>query len=361
MQDAALFKDDSEPAWVSEWLASRSQKAQQKEERQAAAGDAPAAVADPAAAAAREAQRWQRIEAAAAELQRWLADQIGRGLGALNAELLQGWQTMAARLVDAQAPGLAQRLRDAADSAAARDTERTLQRLGLLQLACEALSRRAGLGADLQAELRSVAGWPHDKAEVLAAAAPLADRWTVLGVATELRDAKLTERRVWLHGRQSGRRAWLLDHAFAGRGFEQSWLSGRSVAATLAAFPGSAGLRMLCAATEGAPGAPEWPVTRWADEWQRLAARQAASPWVNLHPLVLPDSVVAVPAAGQTVAAHAGRALRLRLGDEDTWALLAATGGHPVTLMGEWDGVALRPLTAWLPGQAAPLWHRSAE
>ncbi len=360
VQNAALFKDEAEPAWVSEWLATRSEKAQKKEERQAAAADKPATPADPAAAAAREAQRWQRIEGAAGELQRWLADQIGRGLGALNAELLQGWATMAARLVDAQAPGLAQRVRDAAGSALARDTERTLHRLGLLQLACEALQRRNSLSADLQAELRTVAGWPHDKAEVLAAGAPLTDRWTVLGSATEQRDDKLTERRVWLQGAGSGRRAWLLDHAFGGRGFEQAWLTGSSVQATLVAFPGTAGLRVLCASTEAALGPPAWPATTLAAEWQQLALRCAASPWVGLHPLLLPDAVAA-QLAGQTLAVCEGRTLRLQLGDTDTWALLAATGGQPVTLMGEWDGVALRPLTAWLPQQPTPLWQRSSE
>lgn len=359
-QNAALFKDASEPAWVSEWLATRADKAQKKEERQAAAAEKAAAPVDPAAAAAREAQRWQRIEAAAGELQRWLSDQIGRGLGALNAELLQGWQTMAARLVDAQAPGLAQRVRDAAARAEARDHEGTLQRLGLLQLACEGLQRRASLSADLQAELRTVAGWPYDKAEVLAAAAPVEDRWTVLGVATEQRDDKLTERRVWLQGERSGRRAWLLDHAFGGRGFEQSWLAGTRVAATLAWFPGTAALRALCAASDGIPSAAPAPVATPADEWQRVAERCAASPWVHLHPLVLSGTVV-LRAGGQSLAQCEGRRLRLLLGEADTWTLLAAAGGHPCTLMAEWDGAALRPLTAWFAGESAPLWQRSPE
>lgn len=359
-QNAALFKDASEPAWVSEWLSTRADKAQKKEERQAVAAEKAAAPVDPAAVAAREAQRWQRIEAAAGELQRWLSDQIGRGLGALNAELLQGWQTMAARLVDAQAPGLAQRVRDAAEQAEAREHEATLQRLGLLQLACEGLQRRASLAADLQAELRSVAGWPYDKAEVLAAVAPVQDHWTVLGVATEQRDDKLTERRVWLQGERSGRRAWLLDHAFGGRGFEQAWLTGTRVAATLAWFPGSAALRALCAATEGVPAAPAWPATTPADEWQRVAERCAASPWVSLHPLVLADAVP-LRAGAQNLAQCNGRRFRLLLGDTDSWLLLAATGGHPCTLMGEWDGAALRPLTAWRAGEAAPLWQRSPE
>ena len=80
-QHAAEFASGDAPGWVAEWLASRSEKAEKHAEKQAAkVADAP--PADPAAGDKREAQRWQRIEAAAQDLRRWLADQIARGLGA---------------------------------------------------------------------------------------------------------------------------------------------------------------------------------------------------------------------------------------------------------------------------------------
>ena len=235
-RDAQLFKASEAPAWVSEWLASRQEKAQKKEERQVEKAAAPV---DEKVAEKREAQRWRRIEGAAQELQRWLADQIARGLGALNAEVLKAWQTMAARMVDAQAPGLAARVREAAAglNQGADAPEQTLQRLGLLHLICEGLQRRTQLPLAVQADLRSAAGWPHDKAEVLADGQRVPDRWTVLGNVTEERDDKLTERRVWLQGERSGRRALLLEHVFGGRGFDTPWLAGTAVEATLAFFP----------------------------------------------------------------------------------------------------------------------------
>jgi hypothetical protein len=357
-QDAALFTAKESPAWVSEWLSSRVEKAQKKEERQQEKAAAPA---DPLAAAKREEQRWQRIEGAAQELQRWLADQLSRGLGSLSADVLKTWQTMAARMVDAQAPGLGQRLREAAAgvNGGADWPERSLHRLGLLQLACEALQRRAQLSPALQADLRTAAGWPHDKAEVLAEGERVSDRWTVLGCVSEERDDKLTERRVWLHGERSGRRAWLLDHAFGGRGFEQSWLTGTSVEAALAYFPGGRALRALAAETAGAPGPAAWPCAALNDEWQAIAQRVAACPWVSLHPLVVRDAVP-VRAAERMLLVADGRALTLQLGEADGWTLLAASGGHALNLMGEWDGHALKPLTAWRAPAAPPLWQRSA-
>ena len=356
-QATAPFTADAAPAWVSEWLSSRSEKAQKKEEMRAEKAATPV---DPQAAAQREAQRWQRIVSAAAELQRWLADQLARGLGSLNPELLKTWHTQAARLVDAQAPGLGLRVREAAAGIHQGEDwpERSLHRLGLLQLACEALSRHEQLDADVQADLRTLVGWPHDKAEVQERGDKLADQWTVLGLIIDDRDDKLTERRVWLQGAHSGRRAWLLDHTFAGKGFEQVWTAGAVVQATMAFFPGAAGLRTLALDTQLLSQAPQWPAVALDAEWQQLARRCARCPWVNLHALVLCDAVV-THTGNVTQAVAAGQSLPLALGEADTWRLLAATGGHPVNLMGEWDGRQLRALTAWAAPGASPVWQRS--
>ncbi|MBB4845372.1 hypothetical protein HNP55_003922 [Paucibacter oligotrophus] len=360
-QDAALFAASEAPAWVGEWLATRSEKAQKKEEK---AAEKAAMPVDPQAAAdrqaQREAQRWQRVTAAAAELQRWLADQLARGLGSLNPEVIKSWHTMAARLVDAQAPGLGQRVREAAQGLHAGEDwpERSLQRLGLLQLACEALARRETLSAELQADLRSLVGWPHDKAELQETGEKLADQWTVLGQLTEEREDKLSERRVWLQGAASGRRACLLDHVFAGKGFEQVWPTGAVLQATLVFFPGAAGLRALALDSQALEQAAHWPSATLAEEWQQLALRSARSPWLNLHPLLLSEALL-LNRGEATLAVAGGQSLVLDLGEAERWRLLAVTGGQAVQLMGEWDGRRLRPLTAWA-GQGAPvLWQRS--
>lgn len=357
-QDASAFASTEAPAWVSEWLASRTDKAQKKEEKQASRAAAPV---DPQAVEKREAQRWQRIEGAAQELHRWLADQIAHGLGALGDEVLQTWHTMARRMVDAQAPGLGQRVRDAADGVRreADWPERTLERLGLLQLACDALARRAQLSPDVQADLRVVAGWPQDRSEVLAQGERMTDHWCVLGSVTEERDDKLVERRVWLHGQRSGRCAWLLDHAFGGRGFEHAWLAGTSIEATLAFFPGASALRALLVDAPGAPGPAHWPDGTDGDEWLGVAKRVAACPWANLHPLVLRDAVP-IRTGDRSELAGQGRAVSLAIGDADTWTLLAASGGRPLHVMGEWDGHRLVPLAAWSDSAGPAVWKRGA-
>lgn len=363
-QTPERFQSGEAPAWVSEWLASRADKAEKKEVRQAEKAEKAVQPVDPQQALKREEQRWQRLQESTQELQRWLSDQLVRGLGSLNVEALKSWSTMAGRMVDAQAPGLAQRIREAADGVRQGEDwpERTLARLGLLQLACDAMARRADLSPALQAELRVVLGWPLDKTEVLAEGERASDTWTVLGVASEEREAKLVERRVWLHGHQTGRRALLLDHAFGGRGFEQAWQVGSRVNAELAWFPGASGLRALPVefqAQAGNAAASAWPMPTWQDEWQTVAQRVAASPWVPLHPMVISQGVL-LQQGGRKLLVAEGQALPLALSDAEMWALLAGSGGAPMQWMAEWDGRRLKPLTAWRVEDGVPVWRRGA-
>ncbi len=364
-EHAPRFVDGPPPAWVGEWLASRGEKAQKKETQRAEQAAAPV---DPQAAAKREAQRWKRIEGAALDLQRFLADQLARGIGSLDATALKTWATMSARMVDAQAPGLGARLQETA-AGVRRDErwpERTLQGLGLLQLACDAFSRRDTLSPDQQADLRTLAGWPHDQAEVSASGERVADRWLVLGSVIEERANKLTERRVWLHGTRSGRAGWLLDHAFAGRGFDQFWFAGTAIDATLAFFPGASPLRALALerseASDGREAGDFLQRAAGASSheapWRQVAERVAACPWIALHPLLLRDVVVEV-ADGRAWLRQGDAAWPLRLGDAELWRLLACTGGASVTLAGEWDGAAIQALTAWTDG-GRPAWIKEA-
>ena len=63
---------------------------------------------------------------------------------------------------------------------------------------------------------------------------------------------------------------------------------------------------------------------------------------------------------GHLLAVADGRALMLVMGDTDQWKLLAASGGRPCHLLGEWDGHALKPLAVWSDDALAPLRQRSA-
>ena len=352
-RDANLFKSDTAPAWVAEWLGARTERAQKKDDKQREKALAP--PPDASVAFKSTQQRWKHIDAGVAELQQWLLDQVARGLGSMGSGSRAAWQSMAARLVDAKAPGLGQRLNNAAAglTQGADWPEQTLRQLGLLQMACEAVARRDALSEAANADLRVTLGWPLDKDAVLAQLDAVQDEWQVIGVIQEERENNLQERRVWLQGLRSGRRALLLEHSFAGKGFELAWLNASRHEAALAFYPSAAPLRALVASSAAnastastsisAPGAQDNASPE--QEWRAIAQRIADNPWIALHPLRCRE---AIPCrSGDGFGLHWGEHyLQLTINEAQGWALLALSGGQPLGLMGEWNGKTLRPLSA---------------
>jgi hypothetical protein len=255
---------------------------------------------------------------------------------------------MAARMVDAQAGALAGWLNAAG---AESDSAVLLARLGRLQLLIEAVQRRATLDAGVLADVRATLGWPLDRDEVLARGEAVDDVWRVDGQIVEEREQRLVERRVWLSGRRSGRRALLLDFSHGATGFETSWITGQARVGRLVFFPSAAPLRALSVQREAAPeaghagalaGVPE--TSGWHDELDRAAAAMAAHAWLPLWPLRLAGASIRV-VEDAVWACGEDHALPLAVPADQVPTLLALSGGAAVDLHGEWDGRTLRLLT----------------
>ncbi len=125
------------PAWVGEWLQSRVAGRPKREPG--------APVADPEAAARRAAVREERVAAGVEDLRLWLRDALRGGLGAQRLRSWEEWDGFAARMVDAQAPGAASRLRSLGSVAAGRPDgwpERLLSGMGAAAPAVRGLRPR---------------------------------------------------------------------------------------------------------------------------------------------------------------------------------------------------------------------------
>lgn len=346
------------PTWVDEWLRGRRERAA----RQTPAGEGatPGTGVAPEAAAAvakREAARWKRIGQGCAELERWIADTFRHGLANLGAAQREEAMNMAARMIDAQAPALATHLQGAmaAELRGMAGLPEMGERLGLLQLLNLAVHRRAALSPARVADLRAALGWPLDKEEVLTTGETVTDRWHVLGQHVVELPGRLAERRVWLHGLDSGRSALLQEFAHGGRGWERVWPGNHVLAATLHFFPGTVPLRAL-APTASALADP--PVASPSDTMtaiDRASASLAANPWLTQLPLRLHGRIQAADDAWY-LHTDAG-CMALQLDADNGWAVMAFAGGHPLCVMGEWEGRALLPLAAWTAH--GHYWHRS--
>jgi SWIM zinc finger len=307
------------PEWVVEWLSSRASSAERAASRPAP-GEPPR---DPEAAAKRAAEREARVAGGVEDLQRWLRDAVRGGLGAGRLRAWDEWDAFAARLVDAQAPGAAARLRSLGGVAAGRPDgwpERLLSGLSLLHLLCEAHVRADGPVRD---DVRALLGWNVGREDVLAGPR-VADRWAVLA-RTVIEQERLRVQRTWLWGLETGRPALLLDFAPLGAPLEPR------------PAPGSFG-------------------RGGADEALRSAASAVAlNPWLEEWPVVLAAAVPDGRDAGPWTAGTDDGALPLGGSEDARWRLLAVSGGRSVSLFGLWNGDTLTPLAAGDGTRTVPL------
>jgi hypothetical protein len=333
------------------------------------------------------ARRADRVAAGLAELDRWLADRVAAGVAGLTTAGYEPFDSLAARLVDAQAPGAAGLVRRLAGAAVSGTPDRLVTELGLLRLLATGHARRAALPAPLAATLASRVGLPVSTDEVLATP-PVADAWAVIGVRDEI-DERLSTRRVWLRGRATGRMALVLSFAGPGQPLASDFVLGSTVEADLCFYPGAIPLRALVAgrartlapaSADAGPGAFEVPSSLVAsllspddtgpgattpapasaaqgdgppgdsvagalDSW---AGALAGDPWLDRWPVLL---AAVVPTTTHVVEPD-GDALPLVA---EHWPLIAAAGGRPCRVMGEYGPAGLRPLTAWVDDRLVAL------
>ena len=330
------------PGWVREWQASRADRVTRAAAREEVArngGDGSGRAASTKTAV----RRAERVAAGLAELDRWLADQLRGGLAGAGRLGYGHWDAMAARLIDAQAPGAARLVRNLADYVG--DPERLLAEIGLLRLLAAGYSRLDSLPPELAATLRLRVGIPVSAEEVLAGE-PVRDRWQVLGVRDEP-EMDLIVRRVWLRGAETGRAALVLSFAGPGQVFVTDLVLGTALDADLCFYPER--VRVLIARRH----APAERITSVAGALpvagalREYAAALAADPWLERWPMVLAD-VVPVK-AGERWCLTAGRdGVPLDPAAGPPWRLVAATGGRPATVAGEWTAAGLRPLSVWV-------------
>jgi hypothetical protein len=349
-QNPGSFSPATPPGWVSDWLSSRKQRADKQELKKTGDANKLGPTADPQAAAKRESARMARMLAGQTDLELWLADRLRQGLAQLPAQP-EIWDSIATRMVDAQLPGIAFRLRRIGGHVSETEAwpARVLAGMGQLGLLIEASRRLDALPATVQADIRTALGMPMERDDVLASGERLEDNWRVLGQSLD-EENRLWVRRVWLQGMLSGRRAMLLDYAHGTPRFEQAYLPGASWRMTLVFFPGSSPLRALVA--DGAKPLPDLPLpvpTGLDAALDAMSQAVAANPWQWPQPLLLGDGVPCKDQSGWTLQTADRRRLRLSIREEDGWQLLAESGGAPLPVFGEWDGETLRPLSAWNP------------
>ncbi|WP_227996378.1 DUF5691 domain-containing protein [Nocardia australiensis] len=329
--------------FAAEWIASRAARAT------APASETATRTANPATAE----QRRVRVTAGLEELDVWLGDQVRTGL-AQSDRSFGAFEAIAARMVDAQAPGIASALRQLPIAVAASTDwpALVLGEYARLHLLVAAHRRLDDMTPALAASVRAHIGYPAP-AESVRTEPAVRDRWMVLGMRTSEED-RLYTRRTWLHGRESRRWAMLVEHSFGSPSFSgEVPAPGMMADAQLHYYPGAAPLRALWGERHGAPE----PFTTLPVADGTIAAAidahahaVGADPWLRSWPVLLADATPVLTKKGWYIAESDGSALPLAR-VEEPWRLLGVSGGHSVTLAAEWTAGGLVPISAFVAGE----------
>ena len=330
------------PPFAATWLEARAARKAQQEP--ASAKRQRGELVDPAAAAQRAAARADRVAAGLDELDEWLCDQIRGGIAGLDRAGYAHFDAMAARLVDAQAPGVAGMLRSIpAEFARVGWPSRVLEQLGALHLLIQAHRRLDQLPADLAATVRARIGYPVSKSDVLALPG-VVDHWFAVGMV-DTTEYRLDTRRVWLYGGASGRWALIMSFAPPGGPLDDTVLAGYLVHARLHFYPGSGQFRALVGERRSATDGPTMPPAEsFAEVRARFAELVAADPWAARMPAV----INATPTRGDTqwrMRSTSGECCDIVDLIDEPWPLLARSCGEPIQVFGESSPRGFRPLS----------------
>ncbi len=345
----AVFTQKTPPVWVAEWLAKRDERQQQAQKESASK----AKTADAKAPTRRAEQRTKKVEAGLAALEQWLRDLLRQGLATVQMKSPRFWMEQAARLVDAQAPGIARLLQQMAFiTHSGKDwQERLLERLSCLHLLMEGYKRIITLPSALQADIRTTIGWTQNQDELLQQAG-WHDLWLVTGQRIE-EDERLRTQRTWLVGQTTGRAALILQFTYGREAFKESFIAGSLVEAELVFFESAYPLRALVK-SRGETVRLAAPQTGYATMNQVIEVYAQAllqNPWLELFPVLLSSVTLRQAESRWFLCDDEEKGLLLSSRFQQIGHLLAIIGGHPFAAFGEWNGDALLPLGIWAEGR----------
>jgi len=234
----SIFTETNTPEWVAEWINKRNEK----QEKKATQEEKPV---DEVAQAKRQQARQLKVADGIEELLVWLKDIIRNGILSMPDKGFAWFENMAKRMVDAQAPGLANMVRNLADTNFYVDGWQTnfVNQLVSIYVVIKGFKNIEKVDDLLQQDVRTWVGFTQNQEE-LKEQAGVTDTWLILAKQTTEVDNIVTERH-WLFGTQSNQYALVLQFIVRGQGAQITLTPGMFVQAELAFFPSVAPLRAI--------------------------------------------------------------------------------------------------------------------
>ncbi len=297
------------------------------------------------------------MSAGVMELDTWLRDLMQHGLAISLSREATFWDTFAARMVNAKLPAIGRRIRHIKTLTTSENPLESLTAIvSDLFLFVQGFKRYEALPADFQHELLAIAGATIRKENIIHHTPPVSDIWCVIG-QTESEEEGLRLQRTWLQGVHSSKTALLLDFAWGNAPYDSQWTLGMCMRAEVVFYPGLYPLRALVS---------QWTLdTYWPDaisafaNWhafaQAFSAARSANPWLSTFPGLIDRITPVVPQQTLLLLDEQQLYIPAALNELGIWKLMALSGGHPVSVFGEWNGERFVIYSVLLEGRVTPL------
>lgn len=233
-------EQSQEPDWVIEWVDKRRKKAEPKEAKIRTPEDEKKSEK---AKEKRQQDRSKLVDVGVQELNLWLSDLIRAGLLELPNKPPEYYETIAARMVDAKAPGLAGLIKSLGQvnfSSTDEWLDEATSIIGKINLLIQSWKNINNLPEDWQISIKNLIGWNQLAKELSAdkQATTIKDHWIVLGQEKQDLPDNLVVLRTWLQGIKSDKSALILNFGTQFAPLKNTMIVGSIINAEIAFFPG---------------------------------------------------------------------------------------------------------------------------
>lgn len=332
-EDRSAFTAREElPAYVAEWLSKRQVRETARETKE----EKPA---DESARSKRAESREKKVSGGLEELRAWLGDVMRSGIAHVPQQAYQFHINITARMVDAQASGLANRLRQINQINFYEEgwQKQLLKRLSAIYMISEGYRNRDNLPASTAQDIATLIGWTIPKEEVLQTEA-VADHWIVLSV-TMSEESNVTTERIWLYGLGTSRFALLLNFYAGNQPYQTMLVPGIQIDADIVYYPASVPMRALIREQRPVAGraAQATIPNSFSEIYNNISSVLSQNPFTEQIPFMIEDVKAIFTNGRWFVTDLEGLSVPLSNPEDECWNMLAFSGGRLFSAFGVCD------------------------
>lgn len=336
---------------VAEWINKRQEKETKKEEKNSDSEpkSEKELEASKQAATKRVEARERKVKDGVEELRSWIKDMVRTGLMGLPANAGQFHLNMAARLVDAQASGLAGMVRNLGELNLFQDGWQLeiTQQLSRIYLFTECFKNETQLDPEFAREIRTVIGWNIGKEEVLATPV-VSDRWLILSRRME-QVQEMTSEQIWMYGLHQHRFAVVLNFYFGAQLPQHLLAPGMVQEAEVCYYPSVQPLRVLIKEQKATFAFSEPPCKQDFERvLHEVSERMSQMPLLFRIPFAVEKLMLLRSGNSWILIDKNSKSILLRNESSECWKLLAWSGGKSFDAFLVYELGTWRVESAWM-------------